>query len=61
MGRWNVPSQVRRLQCKLHWLHFFSTEEESIVSTRDRLRFKPTAEEIVEFTVPHLSGAPTRS
>ncbi len=36
----------------------FQPEEESIVSTQDRLQFKPTAEEIVEFTVPHLINAP---
>ncbi len=36
----------------------FQPEEESIVSTQDRLQFKPTAEEIVEFTVPHLLHAP---
>jgi MoaA/NifB/PqqE/SkfB family radical SAM enzyme len=36
----------------------FQPEEESIVSTQDRLRFKPTAEEIVEYTVPHLETAP---
>ncbi|MBS1577767.1 MAG: radical SAM protein [Bacteroidetes bacterium] len=33
-------------------------DEEPIVSTQDRLTFKPTAEEIVEFTVPHLEEAP---
>jgi pyruvate-formate lyase-activating enzyme len=36
----------------------FQPEEETIVSTQDRLTFKPTAEEIVEFTVPHLMNAP---
>ncbi len=36
----------------------FQPEEESIVSTQDRLQFKPSAEEIVEFTVPHLMNAP---
>lgn len=36
----------------------FQPEEESIVSTQDRLTFKPTAEEIAEFTVPHLIDAP---
>ncbi len=36
----------------------FQPQEESIVSTQDRLTFKPTAEEIVEFTVPHLQTAP---
>jgi hypothetical protein len=36
----------------------FQPEEETIVSTQDRLTFKPTAEEIAEFTVPHLMDAP---
>jgi wyosine [tRNA(Phe)-imidazoG37] synthetase (radical SAM superfamily) len=36
----------------------FQPAEESIISTQDRLSFKPTAEEIVEFTVPHLETAP---
>lgn len=36
----------------------FQPQEESIPSTQDRLTFKPTAEEIVEFTVPHLQTAP---
>ena len=36
----------------------FQPEEETIVSTQDRLAFKPTAEEIIEFTVPHLMNAP---
>lgn len=36
----------------------FQPEEETIVSTQDRLTFKPSVEEIVEFTVPHLQSAP---
>jgi pyruvate-formate lyase-activating enzyme len=36
----------------------FQPQEETIVSTQDRLTFKPTAEEITEFTVPHLETAP---
>lgn len=36
----------------------FQPEDESIVSTQDRLTFKPRVEEIVEFTVPHLMNAP---
>jgi pyruvate-formate lyase-activating enzyme len=36
----------------------FQPEEETIVSTQDRLTFKPSVEEIVEFTVPHLMDAP---
>ena len=36
----------------------FQPEEETIVATQDRLTFKPSVEEIVEFTVPHLTSAP---
>lgn len=36
----------------------FQPEDETIVSTQDRLTFKPSVEEIVEFTVPHLMNAP---
>jgi len=36
----------------------FQPQEESIPSTQDRLTFKPSPEEIVEFTVPHLQTAP---
>jgi pyruvate-formate lyase-activating enzyme len=36
----------------------FQPQEEQIVSTQDRLTFRPTAEEIAEFTVPHLIEAP---
>src|SRR5687768_1703292 len=36
----------------------FQPLDETIVSTQDRLVFKPTTEEIVEFTVPHLESAP---
>ncbi len=36
----------------------FQPQEETIPSTQDRLTFKPTAAEIVEFTVPHLVSAP---
>jgi len=36
----------------------FQPEEETIVSTQDRLTFRPSVEEIVEFTVPHLMNAP---
>ncbi len=36
----------------------FQPPEESIVSTQNRLEFKPSVEEIAEFTVPHLQNAP---
>ncbi len=35
----------------------FQPQEETITSTQDRLMFKPTPEEIVEYTVPHLETA----
>ncbi len=36
----------------------FQPESETIVSSHDRLNFKPTAGEIVEYTVDHLERAP---
>jgi hypothetical protein len=36
----------------------FQPQDETISSTQDRLTFKPSAEEIIEFTVPHLETAP---
>ncbi|RAJ82134.1 radical SAM family protein [Chitinophaga dinghuensis] len=59
MGRWECPipsSPACNANCV--GCISFQPEEESIVSTQDRLRFKPTAEEIVEYTVPHLESAP---
>ncbi|HTA27800.1 MAG TPA: radical SAM protein [Bacteroidia bacterium] len=59
MGRWECPvpsSPACNANC-IGCISFQPTDE-SIVSTQDRLIFKPTAEEIVEFTVPHLETAP---
>jgi pyruvate-formate lyase-activating enzyme len=59
LGRWECPvpsSPACNANCV--GCISFQPEEESIVSTQDRLTFKPTAEEIVEFTVPHLMQAP---
>ncbi|MBX2922256.1 MAG: radical SAM protein [Chitinophagaceae bacterium] len=59
MGRWECPvpsSPACNANCV--GCISFQPEEESIPSTQDRLTFKPTAEEIVEFTVPHLETAP---
>jgi pyruvate-formate lyase-activating enzyme len=36
----------------------FQPQEEEITSPQDRLTFRPSVEEIVEFTVPHLMNAP---
>jgi sulfatase maturation enzyme AslB (radical SAM superfamily) len=58
-GRWECPvpsSPACNANCV--GCISFQPEDESIVSTQDRLTFKPTAEEIVEFTVPHLETAP---
>jgi pyruvate-formate lyase-activating enzyme len=59
MGRWECPipsSPACNANC-VGCISFQPSDEE-IVSTQDRLTFKPTAEEIVEFTVPHLESAP---
>jgi hypothetical protein len=59
IGRWECPVPSSPA-CNANCIGCisFQPEEETIVSTQDRLRFKPTAEEIVEFTVPHLETAP---
>jgi pyruvate-formate lyase-activating enzyme len=59
MGRWECPVPVSPA-CNANCVGCisFQPQEETIVSTQDRLTFKPTAEEIVEFTVPHLETAP---
>jgi len=59
MGRWECPipsSPACNANCV--GCISFQPEDETIVSTQDRLTFKPTAEEIVEYTVPHLETAP---
>jgi wyosine [tRNA(Phe)-imidazoG37] synthetase (radical SAM superfamily) len=59
LGRWECPVPVSPA-CNANCVGCISLQpdEEPIVSTQDRLSFKPTAEEIVEFTVPHLETAP---
>ncbi len=59
MGRWECPvpsSPACNANCV--GCISFQPEDEMIPATQDRLTFKPTAEEIVEFTVPHLQTAP---
>lgn len=59
LGRWECPvpsSPACNANCM--GCISFQPEEETIISTQDRLQFKPSAEEIVEFTVPHLESAP---
>ena len=59
LGRWECPIPSSPA-CNANCIGCisFQPEEETIVSTQDRLQFKPTVEEIVEFTVPHLESAP---
>jgi pyruvate-formate lyase-activating enzyme len=59
MARWECPVPSSPA-CNANCIGCisFQPSNETIVSTQDRLTFKPTAEEIVEFTVPHLQEAP---
>ena len=59
LERWECPVPVSPA-CNANCVGCISLQpdEEPIVSTQDRLTFKPTAEEIVEYTVPHLETAP---
>ncbi|HVG40071.1 MAG TPA: hypothetical protein VM888_00570, partial [Chitinophagaceae bacterium] len=59
MARWECPIPTSPA-CNANCIGCISFQpvEESIVSTQDRLTFKPTVEEIVEYTVPHLESAP---
>ncbi len=58
MGRWECPVPSSPA-CNANCIGCisFQPEEETIFSTQDRLTFKPSAEEIIEFTVPHLDSA----
>ncbi len=59
MGRWECPVPVSPA-CNSNCLGCISLQpdEEPIVSNQERLNFKPSVQEIVEFTVPHLESAP---
>ena len=59
MGRWECPIPSSPA-CNSNCLGCisFQPEDETIISSHDRLDFKPTAGEIVEYTVPHLESAP---
>jgi pyruvate-formate lyase-activating enzyme len=59
LGRWECPVPVSPA-CNANCIGCisFQPQEETIHSTQDRLTFRPTAAEIVEFTVPHLQSAP---
>ncbi len=59
MGRWECPIPISPA-CNANCIGCisFQPETEEIYSPQDRLSFKPTAEEVVEYTVPHLQTAP---
>ncbi|MBK7476259.1 MAG: radical SAM protein [Haliscomenobacter sp.] len=59
LGRWECPVPVSPA-CNANCVGCISLlpEEEPITASHDRLDFKPTAQEIVEYTVPHLESAP---
>ncbi len=59
IGRWECPIPTSPA-CNSNCIGCisFQPESESITSPQDRLQFKPSVEEIVEFTVPHLMNAP---
>jgi pyruvate-formate lyase-activating enzyme len=58
-GRWECPVPTSPA-CNANCIGCisFQPQQEAITSTQDRLTFKPTAEEIVEYTIPHLETAP---
>jgi pyruvate-formate lyase-activating enzyme len=58
LGRWECPIPVSPA-CNANCIGCisFQPQEENIISTQDRLTFKPTVKEIVEYTVPHLETA----
>lgn len=59
LGRWECPIPSSPA-CNANCLGCisFQPNDEQITSSHDRLSFKPTVEEIVEYTVPHLENAP---
>lgn len=59
IGRWECPVPTSPA-CNANCVGCisFQPEDEQIGSPQDRLQFKPSVEEIVEFTVPHLMHAP---
>ncbi|RYD58713.1 MAG: radical SAM protein [Sphingobacteriales bacterium] len=59
MGRWECPIPSSPA-CNANCIGCISFQpmEETITSSQDRLTFKPTAQEITEYTVPHLETAP---
>ncbi len=59
LGRWECPIPISPA-CNANCIGCISFQpiEEEIVSNQERLSFRPTAIEVVEYTVPHLMTAP---
>lgn len=59
LGRWECPIPISPA-CNANCLGCISfiPETEVFQASHDRLAFKPTAAEVVEYTVPHLESAP---
>ncbi len=59
LGRWECPIPISPA-CNANCLGCISyiPESEVFQASHDRLAFKPTADEVVEYTVPHLESAP---
>ncbi len=59
LGRWECPIPISPA-CNANCLGCISfiPDTEVFQSSHDRLDFKPTAAEVVEYTVPHLESAP---
>jgi sulfatase maturation enzyme AslB (radical SAM superfamily) len=59
LHRWECPIPISPA-CNANCIGCvsFQPTDEDITSPQDRLTFKPTVEEIVEYTVPHLMQAP---
>lgn len=59
LNRWECPIPISPA-CNANCIGCvsFQPTDEDITSPQDRLTFKPTVEEIVEYTVPHLMQAP---
>ena len=59
LHRWECPIPISPA-CNANCIGCvsFQPTDEDITSPQDRLTFKPTVEEIVEYTVPHLMTAP---
>jgi hypothetical protein len=58
MGRWECPIPSSRLVMQIAWVVSHSSPGRKYSKYTGPPDFQPTAEEIIEFTVPHLETAP---